>query len=160
MDDLRIALLIAGIVVVATIYGLARLSRRKAVRRKDEHRVARESRDESAHETDESVSFDPRATGDGAGTEADVGRLGGVFAARREVSDAELSVDVSILAGLRATYESTLDGSLEESARPEPFAGGAAAQADVDAGTVESVADAAPPSRPWTRARRSPSRST
>ena len=37
--------------------------------------------------------------------------LGGIFAPRREMSDVELSVDVDILAGLRASYESTLDGT-------------------------------------------------
>lgn len=141
MDDLRIALLIIGIVAVAAVYALARLSRRKAARRSDEHRVARESRDETENGTDESDAFEPRALGDGAGTEADVGRLGGLFVANREVSDAELSVDVNILAGLRATYESTLDGSPDESVRPEPFVSGDAAQADAqtdaDAGAAE-----------------------
>ena len=138
MDDLRIALLIAGIGVVAVIYVLARLSRRKAARSRDEvDRVARESRDEAVHGTDESVSFDLRATGDRAAAGAGVGRLGGIFSAKREVSDAELSVDVSILAGLRATYESTMDGSVEESVQPDPYSSGDAAESIADAGDAE-----------------------
>ena len=144
MDDLRIALLIAGIVVVAAIYMFARISRRKAARRRDEpDHVAWESHDGTASDMDEIASLDPRSTGDGAGTEADVGRLGGKFAPRREASDAEISVDVSILAGLRATYESTMDGSVEESVPPQPLANGAAAEPVVDAGAAEPSVGAA-----------------
>ena len=123
MDDLRLALLIAGIVLVAGIYAFSRLSRRNAAKGGEEPGLARqESRDEYADVTDEGASLDPRSTGVAAGTDEDVGHLGGIFAPRRELSDAELSVDVSILAGLRATYESTLDGILEESVPPEPSA--------------------------------------
>ena len=103
MDDLRIALLIAGIVVVAAIYVFARTSRRKAARRRGgSDRVAWESHDGIASDLDESARLDLRAPEDGAGAAADVGGLGGMYAPRRETSDAELSVDVNILAGLRA----------------------------------------------------------
>ena len=144
MDDLRIALLIAGIVVVAAIYVFARTARRKAAgtRDKSDH-VAWESHDKTAGDMDEIASLDPRSTGDGAGTEADVGRLGGIFSPRREGSDAEISVDVSILAGLRATYESTMDGSVEESVAPRPFVDGDAAEPVVDAGAAEPPVDTA-----------------
>ena len=126
MDDLRLALLIAGLVVVAGIYAFARVSRRRAARKAERPDLdALESRDEHGHDPDGSGTLDAGSTDDAtgigraleeSGTEADVGRLGGVFAATRETSDAELSVDVSILAGLRATYESTMDGTLDEEA--------------------------------------------
>ena len=45
-----------------------------------------------------------------AGGDYDVNDLGGVFVPRREMPGAELSVDMSVLSGLRATYESTMDG--------------------------------------------------
>ena len=141
MDDLRIALLIAGIVVVAAIYVFARTSRRKAARRRDESdHVAWESHDGTARDLDESARPDLLAPGDGAGAEADFGGLGGMYAPRRETSDAELSVDVSILAGLRATYESTMDGSVEESVAPRPFADGDTAEPSVDAADAEPIA--------------------
>ena len=149
MDDLRIALLIAGIVVVAAIYVFARTSRRKAAGRRDESdRAAWKSHDGIASDLDESARLDLRASEDGAGAAADVGGLGGMYAPRRETSDAELSVDVGILAGLRATYESTMDGSVEESVAPRPFAdgdtgepvgGAAAAEPSVDAGAAEPI---------------------
>ena len=44
------------------------------------------------------------------GGDYDVNDLGGVFAPKREMPGAELSIDLSVLAGLRATYESTMDG--------------------------------------------------
>ena len=44
------------------------------------------------------------------GGDYDVNDLGGVFAPKRETSGAELSIDVSVLSGLRATYENTMDG--------------------------------------------------
>jgi len=138
LDDLRIALLIAGILVVAVIYVLARLSRRKAASGRDEvDRIARESRDGAVHGTDASVSLNPRAKGDEAAARADVRRLDGIFSAKREVSDAELSVDVSILAGLRATWESTMAGSVEESVQPDSYSSGDAAESIVDAGAAE-----------------------
>ena len=114
MDDLRLALLIAGIVVVAGIYGFARLSRRNAGPREDEpESIARQPSREDGDPSDSSASLDPRPGEDAAGARGDVGALGGMFALRRENSDAELSVDVSILAGLRATYERTLDDALD-----------------------------------------------
>ena len=114
MDDLRLALLIAGIVVVAGIYGFARLSRRNAGPREDEpESIARQPSREDGDPSDSSASLDPRPGEDAAGARGDVGALGGMFALRRESSDAELSVDVSILAGLRATYERTLDDALD-----------------------------------------------
>ena len=112
MDDLRLALLIAGIAVVAGIYVFARLSRRNATRREDEaESIAREPPREDGGSLGSEASLDPRAEEDAAGARIDVGALGGMFALRREASDAELSVDVGILAGLRATYERTLDGA-------------------------------------------------
>lgn len=137
VDDLRLALLIAGAVLVAGIYAFARFSRRNAARGgKEPESSRREPRGEYADVPDEGPSLDPRSTEDAAGTGLDIGHLGGIFAPRRELSDAELSVDVSILAGLRATYESTLDGIVEESAPslpPEPSADfGAAEPAAID----------------------------
>ena len=129
MGDLRLALLIAGLAVVVGVYALARFSRRRAARRAAElNPVALDSHDGYGHDPDWSVSPVAGSAGEAAGAEADIARLGGVFAPRREASDAEISVDVSILAGLRATYESTMDGTLdgtldgtvEESIAPEP----------------------------------------
>lgn len=114
MDDLRLALLIAGIVVVAGIYGFARFSRRKAGPREDEpESIDRQPSREGGDSLDSSAPLDPRPGEDAAGARGGVGALGGMFALRRENSDAELSVDVSILAGLRATYERTLDDALD-----------------------------------------------
>ena len=50
--------------------------------------------------------IEPHSPGD----DYDVNDLGGVFAPKREVPGAELSIDMSVLSGLRATYESTMDG--------------------------------------------------
>ena len=115
MDDLRLALLIAGIVVVAGIYAFTRLSRRKSAKRGEEpDLIVRAPRDD-ADVDDADASLDPRPAGDAAGTDVDVSDLGGTLVARRETPDAELSIDISILAGLRATWESTLDGTIEDS---------------------------------------------
>ena len=135
MDDLRVALLIAGIAVVAGVYVFARFSRRNAAKRgAGPNFVAREPRREGGETQDRSVSLDPHSMeGDDTGTtidtdidtgtaiDTDIGNLGGIFAPRRETSDAELSVDVSILAGLRATYESTLDGTVDGFAPSVPY---------------------------------------
>ena len=161
MDDLRVALLIAGIAVVAGVYVFARFSRRNAAKRgAGPDFVAREPRREGGETQDRSASLDPHSmegddtgTGTGTGTtidtdidtgtaidtdidtgtaidtdidtgtaiDTDIGNLGGIFAPRRETSDAELSVDVSILAGLRATYESTLDGTVDGFAPSVPY---------------------------------------
>lgn len=162
MDDLRLALLIAGLVVVAGIYAFARVSRRRAARKAEQPDLdALESRDEHGHDPDGSGTLDAGSTDDAtgtgraleeSGTEADVGRLGGVFAATRETSDAELSVDVSILAGLRATYESTMDGTLDEEALAfvpsedsgamEPTANTGAAPPPAHAASTRPAADA------------------
>lgn len=81
-------------------------------------------------------AFAPHSTDD-----YDMKGLGGVFAPRRETSDAELSVDMSVLSGLRATYESTLD-SLSQPTDPRAADAGTA-NADVTdpgadgAGTVD-----------------------
>ena len=145
LDDLRVALLIAGVVVVAGIYVFARLSRRNAARREDGREDRREDGSESIvppepsrtdgdsldrsepHGMDEasprwSAPPDLRPRKRATGVRPDVGELGGMFAVRRDTPDAELSVDVGILAGLRATYESTLDG-FPESALDRPRGG-------------------------------------
>ena len=141
MDDLRLALLIAGIVVVALIYAVARNSRRKAARKRAELDLAAwDSQDGVELDPDEGTWNPPEPTRGGAGADAHVRNLGGVFTPTRETSDAELSVDVSILAGLRATYESTMDGTIEESVRPEPSLEIDAAEltADTDLGTPDT----------------------
>lgn len=122
MDNLRIALLIGGIVVVAGIYVYARLSRRNAAKRRgDPDSLSSESFTEDSGGEEWSTSLNPLATGeDGEGTRIAVGHLDGMFAPRRETSDVELSVDVSILAGLRASYESTMEGTLSPVSSP-PF---------------------------------------
>ena len=156
MDDLRLALLIAGLVVVAAVYALARYSRRRAARRAAElDPVALDSQDGYGHDPDWSVSPVSGSAVEDAGAEADIDGLGGVFAPRREASGAEISVDVSILAGLRATYESTMDGTLdgtvdrtvEESIAPEPSVddGAPAPGADAVAASPDADAVAAPP---------------
>ena len=120
MDNLRIALLIGGIVIVAGIYAYARLSRRSAAKRRgDPDSIASESFTEDSQVEEWSTSFNPLATGDDAeGTRIAVGHLDGIFAPRRETSDVELSVDVSILAGLRASYENTVEGTLSPVSSP------------------------------------------
>ena len=143
MDDLRLALLIAGIAVVAGVYVFARFSRRNAAKHgAGADFVAREPRRQGGETQDRSASLDPHSmegddtgtgtdtgttidttidTGTTIDTAIDIGNLGGIFAPRRETSDAELSVDVSILAGLRATYESTLDGTMDGFAPSVPY---------------------------------------
>ena len=53
-------------------------------------------------------ALDPRSV-DG---DYDVGALGGMFTPRRKTSSEELSVDVSALSGMRASYEGTVDDSV------------------------------------------------
>ena len=142
MDDLRLALLIAGIVVVAVIYAFARISRRKVARRREGlDLAASDSQDRVELDPNESTWNPPDSTRDRAGADAHVRRLGGVFAPTRETSDAELSVDISILAGLRATYESTMDGTLEESvlSEPSPVIDAAESTPDTDRGAAEPI---------------------
>ena len=123
MDNLRIALLIGGIVIVAGIYVYARTSSRRnaAKRRGDPDSLSSESLTEDSGGEEWSTSFNPLAAEeDGEGTRIAVGHLDGMFAPRRETSEVELSVDVSILAGLRASYESTVEGTLSPVSSP-PF---------------------------------------
>ena len=146
MDNLRIALLIGGIAIVAGIYVVARLSRRNAAKRRgDPDSIDSESFTEGSRVEEWSTSFNPLAAGDDAeGTRIAVGHLDGIFAPRRETSDVELSVDVSILAGLRASYESTVEGTLSPVASPpyEHIVDGAAAPAE-EPPNEQTPADAA-----------------
>ena len=146
MDNLRIALLIGGIAIVAGIYVVARLSRRNAAKRRgDPDSIDSESVTEGSRVEEWSTSFNPLAAGDDAeGTRIAVGHLDGIFAPRRETSDVELSVDVSILAGLRASYESTVEGTLSPVASPpyEHIVDGAAAPAE-EPPNEQTPADAA-----------------
>ena len=54
------------------------------------------------------TALDPRSVDD----DYDVDALGGMFTPRRKTSSGELSVDVSILSGMRASYEGTVDDSV------------------------------------------------
>jgi len=123
MDDLRIALLIAGIVVVivVAIYTYARRSRRRASRQMEELEFgALDSQEDWEIISIDHTSPEPGPTRGTPDIAADVDELGRMFAPNREFSDAESSVDLNILAGLRATYESTIDSTLDESITPEP----------------------------------------
>ena len=148
MDDLRIALLIAGIVVVVVVYAYARHARRRAARKAEElELVSLDSRDDWEIVPIDRTSPEPGEARDGADTAEHVDGLGGMFAPSRDTSDAEPSVDLNILAGLRATYESTIDGTVDESIAPELPEDGAAARfvAGVDAGRPLAAAGAEPP---------------
>lgn len=141
MDDLRIALLVVGVVMVVGVYVFARLSRRHAARKEDEpESIARDPSRKGGVASDRrsppGKGRDPhdRSTLPGSRpvkrttrARRDVGELDGMFVARRENSGAERSVDVSILAGLRATYETTMDGTLggvsETAPDPRPWSG-------------------------------------
>lgn len=121
MDDLRFALLIVGIVVVAVIYALARKSRRRAAsRREDSELAALDSHDGVEFGQSGIARNRPDTEAETIGEDTIVRDLGGVFTPTRETPDAEPSVDVTILAGLRATYESTMDDALEDSVVREP----------------------------------------
>ena len=121
MDDLRIALLIAGIAVVVGVFAYALHSRRRAARKAEELELGSlDSRDDWEIVPIERESPEPGAALDATDSGVDVDGLGGMFAPSRKTSDAEMSVDLSILAGLRATYESTIDGTVDESLAPEP----------------------------------------
>lgn len=126
MDDLRIALLIAGIVVVVVVYAYARHARRRAAKKAEElELVSLDSRDDWEIVPIDRTSPEPGEARGGADTGEHVDGLGGMFAPSRDTSDAEPSVDLDILAGLRATYESTIDGTVDESIAPEPTEDGA-----------------------------------
>ena len=146
MDDLRIALLIAGIVVVVVVYAYARHSRRRAARKAEEMELGSlDSRDDWEIVPIDRTSPEPGEARDGTDTGEHVHGLGGMFAPSRDTSDAEPSVDLNILAGLRATYESTIDGTVDESIAREPSEDGAvegsmAPEPPQDGATTGSVA--------------------
>ena len=68
--------------------------------------AVRRPRREAGRSREPHPGIEPRSPGD----DYDVNDLGGVFAPKREMPGAELSIDMSVLSGLRATYESTMDG--------------------------------------------------
>ena len=157
MDDLVIVLLVAGFVAVAGVYAFVRHARRKAARKALEQDLAALE----SQEDWEVVPIDRTSPGSGSahdstGGDADVGGLGGLFTPSREASDAEPSVDLSILTGLRATYESTIDATVDESLAsahsddlttddsiaPEPSANPVAAEPNADVDAVRPVAGA------------------
>lgn len=155
MDDLRIALLIAGIAIVAGVWAYARLARRAA-------RNRRGNRDfvdaEPAIGGSVSGASDPSldsmsGADDDAGTNTlmAIDNLAGIFAPRREMSDLELSIDVGILAGLRSSYESTVDGTVAPTSDAPPVTDPVPAGAD-DAspgeGASPGVVEAPPTSVP------------
>ena len=106
MDGLRLALLIVGLAIVVGIALYAWFSRGRSGRADGLGTLDGESYLENADFYDPVVSdvidVDP--------PDPPVEELGGAFAPKRETSSADLSVDVSVLAGLRATYESTVGG--------------------------------------------------
>lgn len=136
MDDLRIALLIAGVAVVVGVYAFARVARRNARKGEGNRNVVDAEPPiggSAARET--SPPLDPLSAGEddlGGSTWMKVNDLAGIFAPRREMSDVELSVDVSLLADLRASYESTMDATVAPTLDAPP-AGGEAATAAHDA---------------------------
>ena len=71
--------------------------------------IAREpGRDLEGGARERYTALDPRPV-DG---DHDVGALGGMFTPRRKTPSEELSVDVSVLSGMRASYEGTVDDSV------------------------------------------------
>ena len=69
--------------------------------------------DSASGDTEPSLASMPGVEGDaGTNTLMAIDDLAGIFAPRREMSDVELSTDVGILAGLRSSYESTMDGTV------------------------------------------------
>ena len=107
MEGLRFALLIAGLAIVVGIVLYAWLSRGRRSRRADGlGTLDGDSYLENADFYDPVVPDDVRVVT----PDPPVDDLGGVFTPRRETSGAEISVDVGVLAGLRATYESTVGG--------------------------------------------------
>ena len=107
MDGLRLSLLIAGLAVVAGIVLYTWLSRRRASPRRDGLGFIS---DEPDLELGEFLDIPVAPGAEFDSTDVPVEDLGGVFVPLRDDSGRELSVDVSILAGLRATYESTVGG--------------------------------------------------
>ena len=107
MDGLRLALLIAGLAIVVGIALYAWFSRGSRSRRADG--LGTLDGDSYLENAD---FYDPVVSDviDVVAPDPPVEELGGAFTPKRETSGAELSVDVSVLAGLRATYESTVGG--------------------------------------------------
>ena len=141
MDDLRLALLIAGIALVAAIYAFTRLSSRGTAAREDTTEPTARGPHRSADRTRDG-SHGPRPVANADSMESDVARLGGVFVLQRETSDEELSVDVSILAGLRATYESTLGTEDDSLSLAPPLDSEGRDRAGRDAGAEDRGAEA------------------
>ena len=106
MEGLRLALLIVGLAIVAGIALYAWHSRRRSRRADGLGSLDGDSYLENAEFYDPVVSHDIIVRD----SDAPVDDLDGVFTPQRETSGAELSVDVNVLAGLRATYESTVGG--------------------------------------------------
>ena len=107
MDGLRLSLLIVGLAVVAGIVVYTWLRRRRASPRRD---GLGPISDEPGLEPGEFRDIPVVPGAEFESSDIPVEDLGGVFAPLRDDSGKELSVDVSILAGLRATYESTVGG--------------------------------------------------
>ena len=119
MDDLRIALLIAGIAVVAGIYAFTRFARRRSAKRRGDRDAVDSAFSFGDSDTlDLGSSLDSAPAGEydyGDSSLKAVDDLGSVLVPRRDVTGAEQSVDVNILAGLRASWESTQDGAAADS---------------------------------------------
>ena len=107
MDGLRLSLLIVGLAVVAGIVVFTWLRRRRASPRRD---GLGPISDEPGLEPGGFLDVPVVAGAEFDSADIPVEDLGGVFVPLRDDSGKELSVDVSILAGLRATYESTVGG--------------------------------------------------
>ena len=107
MDGLRLALLIAGLAIVVGIVLYAWFSRGRRPRRADGLGTL-----EGDSYLENADFYDPVVSDviDVEPPDPPVEELGGAFTPKRETSGADLSVDVSVLAGLRATYESTVGG--------------------------------------------------
>lgn len=106
MDGLRLALLIVGLAILVGIVLYAWFTRARSRRADGLGTLDGDSYLENADFYDPVVSD----VIDVEPPDPPVEELGGAFTPRRETSGAELSVDVSVLAGLRATYESTVGG--------------------------------------------------
>ena len=107
MDGLRLSLLIVGLAVVAGIVVFTWLRRRRASPRRD---GLGPISDEPGLEPGGFLDVPEVAGAEFDSADIPVEDIGGVFVPLRDDSGKELSVDVSILAGLRATYESTVGG--------------------------------------------------
>ena len=141
MEDLHIALLIAGIVVVIGILAYVLYLRRRAA----EEPEALEDSELGMPDPQEDWEIIPieRAPPEadaesGAGTGGDdLDDLDDHHTAGRGMPEAESSVDVNILSGLRATYETSVDDTIDDTVND-------AAQARMTAGLPEDDVAAAP----------------